>query len=651
MNNNNNSISLSLLLFWWTKKIWIICIVCWMITTTITIPIISTTLTNHNNNIHFFVVNGLEAKWTPNENDNQKDGTGPLPLSLKQRQQLTQLDQTIQKSPNPQETLNHIAKQNQMDPTELMNMLQRNRNDMSPSGMQQQSSSSQFSTIPLMIVSFIYKIIRFIPILIIQYYKLYPKLCSISIILIILSIYTTRQIPYSGIMISNQNNQMLISKGPTTLFIPSNTFIHEYYTSSFLYNHRINHIWNNNKNKDIKKKKNKDNYNEDILSLFQQLQLNNDNSSDGMMWHSTSSSSKSNNNDNQKINIDLALTSQGTIYANDFLLWDDDDDDKQVVKSNILQYPKKKHNNNNNDDTVNEIITILYENSKKILYNTFDITEYIPLSSDNDVDIDDYYPYTNNQDEAENGDDDSQVNNNGRYIPPIRKVDYMKLIPIVVNDKRINKDINKKIDNNDSSNNNISDFVVFIMKGLGDYKRYGLIPFQMIRNNNKNKNMISLTLDSIPFQQYTSLNGQIIITIEKKGFKNIMNNKNDDHKEEEPVLVVRVHYVQLKGKQYTQLTNTNIIEQLIYGIQYSIMKSIKLYTMMSLQRKYQSYQYHANTKSRAGNKRHTRFMHEKELNEMSIDRRRRWQNKNINSGSYRPSFDRMKSPKNAIMYS
>jgi hypothetical protein len=68
----------------------------------------------------------IETKWTPNPDD---EG-GPLPLSQAQREQLLQLEQAIVSSPDPQATLEKVAEANGMDPQDLVNMLQRNRQDM-----------------------------------------------------------------------------------------------------------------------------------------------------------------------------------------------------------------------------------------------------------------------------------------------------------------------------------------------------------------------------------------------------------------------------------------------------------------------------------------------------------------------------------------
>lgn len=71
-------------------------------------------------------VYAIEAQWTPNE----EEGAGPLPLSMKQRQELLQLDQAIAQSPDPQATLEKVAQSNDMSPKELGDMLVRNRMDL-----------------------------------------------------------------------------------------------------------------------------------------------------------------------------------------------------------------------------------------------------------------------------------------------------------------------------------------------------------------------------------------------------------------------------------------------------------------------------------------------------------------------------------------
>lgn len=80
---------------------------------------------------------GLEATFTPNPDDT----TGPLPLSQKQRDQLTKLEEAIMSSPDPQATLTQIAQANNMNAADLAGMLERNRSDMGGGGASRRVSS------------------------------------------------------------------------------------------------------------------------------------------------------------------------------------------------------------------------------------------------------------------------------------------------------------------------------------------------------------------------------------------------------------------------------------------------------------------------------------------------------------------------------
>eukprot|EP00545_Synedropsis_sp_CCMP1620_P014852 CAMPEP_0119017330 /NCGR_PEP_ID=MMETSP1176-20130426/16214_1 /TAXON_ID=265551 /ORGANISM="Synedropsis recta cf, Strain CCMP1620" /LENGTH=128 /DNA_ID=CAMNT_0006971021 /DNA_START=27 /DNA_END=413 /DNA_ORIENTATION=- len=69
----------------------------------------------------------MKAKWTP---ANEEGGAGPLPQSMKKRQQLLRLEQVIADSPDPAATLEQVAASMGMKPRELRNMLERNAADM-----------------------------------------------------------------------------------------------------------------------------------------------------------------------------------------------------------------------------------------------------------------------------------------------------------------------------------------------------------------------------------------------------------------------------------------------------------------------------------------------------------------------------------------
>ena len=69
---------------------------------------------------------GKQDTWKPNEDDS----VGPLPLSQQLRQQLHRLEQVIAQSPDPTATLAKAAAAKNMDPHDLMQLLQRNHRDL-----------------------------------------------------------------------------------------------------------------------------------------------------------------------------------------------------------------------------------------------------------------------------------------------------------------------------------------------------------------------------------------------------------------------------------------------------------------------------------------------------------------------------------------
>ena len=137
----------------------------------------------------------LEATWTPNE----KDGGGQLPLSQNQRQQLLELEQTITNSPNPEETLQHVAELNKMSPEDLVSMLQQNRRDLeSASGAAQMSMTSRASeTLPRRFLNLVYSLILMMG----RYAAMNPKGFSVLMVTIMLFGYGAITAPRTGIVL------------------------------------------------------------------------------------------------------------------------------------------------------------------------------------------------------------------------------------------------------------------------------------------------------------------------------------------------------------------------------------------------------------------------------------------------------------------
>jgi hypothetical protein len=168
-----------------------------------------------------------------------------------------------------------------------------------------------------------------------------------------------------------------------------------------------------------------------------------------------------------------------------------------------------------------------------------------------------------------------------------------------------------------------TEFVVFVVSGLGDYGRYGLLQFQVTRESDSH-----LVLTALKKQSH--FDGQIAITIVEN--------------EDESVAVRVGLIVPPKGKRLKK----RLAEMLVENLARSVAASIETRTRQSIARSQQSTQYAAAARVRATERRRTRAQQEREMEEMAADRRRRWQRSNPNSGNYRPSGDRMKSPNNAV---
>jgi uncharacterized protein (UPF0548 family) len=164
---------------------------------------------------------------------------------------------------------------------------------------------------------------------------------------------------------------------------------------------------------------------------------------------------------------------------------------------------------------------------------------------------------------------------------------------------------------------------VLVVKEMGDWGRYGLLPLQVIQTREE-EDELSLTLGSLKGSHW---DGQIHIDIRKQ----------------DTDMVVRVHIlVPKKGRKVSR----KIAMRIVQGLSESIALSLTTRTKQSLARRSQSSRFQGKFRSRALERRHTRNTKEQEMEEMSEDRRRRWQRSNPDAGRYRPSGDRMKSPEN-----
>mmetsp|Transcript_8922 Transcript_8922/g.26530 ORF Transcript_8922/g.26530 Transcript_8922/m.26530 type:complete len:546 (-) Transcript_8922:1430-3067(-) len=173
----------------------------------------------------FLVSAEMEATWTPNEDE------GPaMPLSMKQRQQLVQLQQAIQNSPDPNGTLQQVAQSNNMSPNELYQMIDKNARDLQQdpallSELQQfaQSGGGMGNSLPKMVLRFV----AAMGVAIRQTAHQNPRAFSVTFFAALVLFYTLLAIPRTGLQISSGRNLLTLSSGPTTVFAPPDRYLHK----------------------------------------------------------------------------------------------------------------------------------------------------------------------------------------------------------------------------------------------------------------------------------------------------------------------------------------------------------------------------------------------------------------------------------------
>ena len=176
---------------------------------------------------------------------------------------------------------------------------------------------------------------------------------------------------------------------------------------------------------------------------------------------------------------------------------------------------------------------------------------------------------------------------------------------------------------------------MLIVKGLGDYKRFGLVGLrvtgkQVDYETTNSDDELYLSLSTWAGSHF---DGQLHVAV----------TRNTDRSNE---LVVRVCLLLPKGgTKISRGPALTIVDQLAT----SIAESIRIRTLQVMARRSQSSSFAKAAKERAQNRRKTRQTKEQLMEEMAVDRRRRWQRSNPNSGHYRPSGERMQSP-NSAMY-
>jgi hypothetical protein len=164
---------------------------------------------------------------------------------------------------------------------------------------------------------------------------------------------------------------------------------------------------------------------------------------------------------------------------------------------------------------------------------------------------------------------------------------------------------------------------ILVVPGLGNWSRYGLVYLQVSRQLESDLDS-SLTFSTFKGGHF---DGQLHVSIQKYRGK----------------LVVRVHLVvPKKGRKI----NKKLASRIVQSLAESLATSSERRAQQALARRSQSSRFQGKAHRRAKERRQTRFEKEKEIEEMSIDRRRKWQRTNPDAGRYRPSGDRQRSPNN-----
>ena len=182
----------------------------------------------------------LEATFTPA--DEKDGGAGPLPLSLKQRQQLLQLESVIVSSPDPSSTLDQVAQQNGMSSNDLAGMLTRNRDDLRESGqldamLKEVSNAAAIqgsggggrgvsASLPRRIVSLLLSILVTVIKTTSVHISRHPGQSTILLAILSIVLLAMHNAPRNGIVISSGTYPPFI-RGKSTVFMPPITYLDE----------------------------------------------------------------------------------------------------------------------------------------------------------------------------------------------------------------------------------------------------------------------------------------------------------------------------------------------------------------------------------------------------------------------------------------
>jgi hypothetical protein len=173
---------------------------------------------------------------------------------------------------------------------------------------------------------------------------------------------------------------------------------------------------------------------------------------------------------------------------------------------------------------------------------------------------------------------------------------------------------------------------IFVVPGLGNFGRYGLVYWKVTSETMQAAGDDSYSFTITTLKNVGFFDGQIHVHIQK-----IPNHDG--------MVMVQVSLAVPKQRGCRKVPR-NVGRRLVREVAQSIVESTNRRTKQTLARKSQNQRYKASGNRRAKERRHSRFERERLLEEMAEDRRRRWQRSNPDAGRYRPSGIRQRSPNN-----
>jgi hypothetical protein len=501
-----------------------------------------------------------QIKWTPNEGGSNGDGgasAGPLPLSMKQRQQLLQLEQAIAQAPDPQATLEKVAQSNQMSPQDLLSMLQRNRSDLQ---QQQQpgggggigagggaaGSSLDLRNNALVKVgaSAAWGVNRIA--------RRHPRLFAAAVAALLVSAHVAHHAPKDGVVLLGPSPQRFRwggagGGGPTTLWMPPAG----YCRSEFLESDAI--PWTRRSGKQSSEARSSTLSLEDLSALFDVL-----------------------------LPIDR----------------DEDDDERD------------------SDRTPSQVHQISYQwLDRKALkqYRELDLRQ--AALGQAVLALDDLVPA-------------ADPSHHHRDIAPSLALDAARDL---LQDQLLTEFCQIRYHSR-------RDRGVLAVPGMGRWGFVGLLPFVKAEGpalprsegdggDPEDDTAVHLVLAAVPGYHWEG-DIHVVVTLG----------------DADSIVVQAALVVPARGRAVSRAVAKRIVSSIVESLQ----TSIKTRTRQSLSRSRQSATFQRRAKDKADQRRQTRQKKEREMEEMAADRRRRWQRQNPNSGHYRPSGDRMRSPNNAV---